>query len=533
MWSKRERKAGPPLVRRGHSRVTLKIQSMLHPIFTQSKLIHKVPLISGMKRLGRVHSQGSMPSATGCTHLQGPANFENPECDAFTVGILGDLHLPADGGQGMLEFEEAREQLGGIIRSLAEGGAERRIVQLGDLGSYERNWPGSEACFARASAFFSGFGLPVGLILGNHDLEGEEFDSDGENLAAWHKAFGQRHYWKCQLGPAMFIGLSTTKFRSNPFSVHEIYINDEQLNFFENCLEEAKAQDMPVVVFTHAPILGSGLKAVQAVHVKNRCAWVNHSRSNVKRFILLVQQHPQVKLWFSGHFHLSQNYPDSISIVGGTAFVLTGVIGNHSSRDGHRQSRILKGNEMGYELYTVDHDDGTARLDLTGQWHAKDTPRYLVPEDDLLCDPSSGWLCSQVECSLENRSDEVPQQRRFNAEVWFDAGPLTMLNRMDGMLIEYDIQTMAPIGAVFLDVPESSFIRLVDSEGTEVSAVGEEAAKAIAVEVVDTELGVVLHRAERNESGCFFQIFQPNKIVARKKKEAAQRIAAPQAPVAV
>jgi hypothetical protein len=27
------------------------------------------------------------------------------------------------------------------------------------------------------------------------DLEGHEFETDEENLAAWRKVFGQRHYW--------------------------------------------------------------------------------------------------------------------------------------------------------------------------------------------------------------------------------------------------------------------------------------------------------------------------------------------------
>lgn len=40
------------------------------------------------------------------------------------------------------------------------------------------------------------------------------------------------------------------------------------------------------------------------VHVKNRCAWLNHS-DRPKRFIDIVQRHPgAVRLWFSGHFHL-------------------------------------------------------------------------------------------------------------------------------------------------------------------------------------------------------------------------------------
>ena len=170
-------------------------------------------------------------------------------------------------------------------------------------------------------------------------MEGAEFVTDEDNLAAWHRRFRQHHCWAVDVGPATFIGLSTTRFRrwgwtwagampggsppnmptpgsitvqrcvrrtthslckavppdphpslpprvpaccrcpslppslraerSNPFSAHEVHVDDEQLAFFRGAL--AAAGGRPVVVFTHAPILGSGLKVVQAVHVKNRC----------------------------------------------------------------------------------------------------------------------------------------------------------------------------------------------------------------------------------------------------------------------
>ena len=74
--------------------------------------------------------------------------------------------------------------------------------------------------------------------------------------------------------------------------------------------------------------------------MKNRCAWLNHS-SDPAAFIGLAEAHPNVRLWFSGHFHLSHNYPDSITTVGRCAFVQTGVIGD-CNRDGHRQSRLLR-----------------------------------------------------------------------------------------------------------------------------------------------------------------------------------------------
>jgi hypothetical protein len=52
-------------------------------------------------------------------------------------------------------------------------------------------------------------------------------------------------------------------------------VDDEQMAWFEGVL--AAHRDTPVVAFTHAPPVGSGLKVVQNVHVKNRCAWLNHS----------------------------------------------------------------------------------------------------------------------------------------------------------------------------------------------------------------------------------------------------------------
>ncbi len=87
------------------------------------------------------------------------------------------------------------------------------------------------------------------------------------------------------------------------------------------------------------------MQVVQQVHVKNRCAWLNHS-SDPRQFIELVQRHPNVRLWFSGHFHLSHNYADSVSAMGRCAFVQTGVMGE-CHRDGFRQSRVLKGAARG------------------------------------------------------------------------------------------------------------------------------------------------------------------------------------------
>jgi hypothetical protein len=435
---------------------------------------------------------------------------------SFSMSILGDLHLPpsVDGQMDAFWFA-ARDQLK-LDMSRFNPEAER-VVQLGDLGAYDKGWPGSSGCFKLAKNFLDSFGVPTRLILGNHDLEDAALDTDAENLEAWRSVFGQNHYWTSQIGRVKFVGLSTVRFRSNAHSVHEVHIDDEQIEFLEEVLRESERDDAPVVLFTHAPILGSGLKAVQAVHVKNRCAWLNHS-SNADHFIQLVRKHPNIKLWFSGHFHLSQSYPDSISVVGGSAFVLTGVIGGKMSRDGHRHSRILRGDDAGFEVLTMDHDTGDTRVDLSGSWDAQDTPVILTPPEELICDISSGFLCSEVDCTVEDKATDAEKKVE-----WFNISSTSMLHLQGNMLIEYNTPCMAPIGAVFLNVPDHCYVRLVDVDGKEVDAITTDGSTAIAVEMVDREAAEVVETVYRNPSGGFYNIFQPNKWVLAKEQQEKQR----------
>jgi len=454
-------------------------------------------LAGGHVGRNRHHSQLSPPRASP------NGNTFAGEDASFSIAILGDLHLPP-GDVIPTDFVTARDQLRRDMDSASR--AAQRVVQLGDLGAYDKGFPGSAACFRLAKRYIDSFDVPARLILGNHDLEDASLDSDEENLEAWRQAFRQSHYWSSKLGNVTFVGLSTVRFRSNEHSVHEVHIDDEQIAFFEQVLRDAGQG--PVVVFTHAPILGSGLKAVQAVHVKNRCAWVNHS-SNADHFINLVRRHPNVKLWFSGHFHLSQSYPDSISVVGGTAFVLTGVIGGSMSRDGDRHSRLLCGDEDGFTVLTMDHETGESRVDLKGSWDARDAPQILTPPEELICDVSSGFLCSEVDCSVGSIDGD-------GGEIsWFNSGLRSMLHLQDNMLIEYDAMNMAPIGAVFLDVPDCCLVRLVDSQGEEIDTVTTDGSAAVAVELVDRTSGDVTERVARNEQGGFYRIFQPNKIRLR------------------
>uniref|UniRef100_A0A383VZZ7 Calcineurin-like phosphoesterase domain-containing protein n=1 Tax=Tetradesmus obliquus TaxID=3088 RepID=A0A383VZZ7_TETOB len=455
----------------------------------------------------RAGSARRVSASSASSRTDGRLNkFASSHEGPYSVSVLGDLHL--EPGQMHL-FHEAQQQL---AAAMSQAGSGARVVQLGDLGGYKYK-PGSRACFQTAVEYLDGFQAPVALILGNHDLEGDEFEEDVENLAAWHEAFQQHHYWASELGPVLAVGLSTVRFRSNQHSVHEVYIDDEQFSWLEQVL--AANKDRPIVVFTHAPPMGCGLKVVENVHIKNRCAFLNHS-DRPQRFIRLVEANPNIKLWFSGHFHLSQNYLDSISVVGSCAFVQTGVIGE-CNRDGNRQSRLLRFDAQGYQLFTVDHNSaGNLRLDLQQPWASASPPVPVTPQHEVIPDPNAGWLSSRLECGLTDSMEE-----ELGKVQWHAAGPNVMLAVQDDMLVEYDVEMRAPVGIVaFL---EGRRVSLVTAAGTQ--PVADDGSDVAAVLLTDSANPEVT-RLERNEAGSFYRIFQANKWVARKKKEREEAAAA-------
>ena len=236
------------------------------------------------------------------------------------------------------------------------------LVSLGDLGRkdirHEPGDAGTTKSFIDAKEFLDGFHLPYDLVTGNHDLEGlDEFTTDEDNLKAWMDCFGKdTSYFSKHVGErTLLVGMSTVRFRNSPHSSHECHVDDEQLEWFEKIVEKHPDSDgWRVIVFSHAPIMGSNLRVLQNVHMVNGmlshfyydedescydktndshelmyfslcvlgCAWMNHCSEDSRRtFIEIVQRSPQIKMWCSGHFHLSHDFEDSLSRVNQCTFM--------------------------------------------------------------------------------------------------------------------------------------------------------------------------------------------------------------------
>lgn len=423
------------------------------------------------------------------------------------------------------------------LRAAIAGDTRAHVVSVGDLGDKHVGmvYPdgtvgraGSVACFSHARDYLEGFGAPFDLITGNHDLEDmDNFASDEENLRAWLDAFGKDapQFSRVVADKTLLVGLSTTRFRDSPFSSHEVFVDDLQLDWFERTLEAHPAsQGWRVLVFTHAPPMGSGVRALQGVHIRNGCAWLNHTADERRRrfFLRMVRKHACIKLWASGHFHLSHDYDDAIGwreAEDGTAldhcvFVQLGVIGDSSQRDGRRQTRLVRGFEDRLEIWSVNHHergrerldavyrfdggdgDGAARLEFHGtedhiqpggeKWFSARTPR---PDDGCY-----------VDVSAEDGGVGLAAEDRV---CWWHMEDGAVLGVHDGMLIEYDSETLSPLGVVVEDLRDRQVV---------VAGKGE----ALLLVADDGSRPDVVHP---NEDGSWWRKLQKNKLFREKCKQ--------------
>jgi hypothetical protein len=334
--------------------------------------------------------------------------------------ILGDLH-----------FEKKTETMVLAAFDQLKALNPEFMVSLGDLGGYSH--PGTQLSFDEAKNLFSGFNFPVYPLLGNHDLEGLEFKTDQENIKAWQESFLLKSpYYSIQKDFVTFIFLSTTRFRDNPHCCHEVYIDEEQINWFKNELELNK--NKRVFVFSHAPIIGSGIRVLQNLHLRGGNAWLNHSQ-NPGTFIKLVNNFPNVHFWASGHNHLCQEYPDAISQKNNCLFCHTAVI-NKNSRDGRHQSRLIEYDQNEILISTIDHDFDSVKPVHRYSFQSKKTETFNVYEE------------------IQNKQYVAPppyETLLFAAEI-----SNSQFAFANNMIVEYLKDAKGPIGVLLDDItPET------------------------------------------------------------------------------
>jgi len=484
--------------------------------------------------------------------------------DQFMVGVLGDLHLDP---RKMEDYEVGRDQWVPLFEeSLADHG-NAALVSLGDLGESKSVRPaetselfaGTTECHELAAEYLSSFGVPYEVIGGNHDLEGlDEFATDEENLEVFLKIHNKPspHFSRQIAEKTLLVGLGSTVFRDAKYTSHEVTIDDEQMRWFEETLKAHPSSDgWKLFVFTHAPPNGSGLRVLQENHVVNGCCWLNHSDDKkCRKFIELVREHRCIKAWFSGHFHLGQDYQDSITFPtidpadgpypnrGSCVFVQTSVMRGGTSRDGRQQSRLIRGDSKGFEICTVDHQkNGAVRLDATITYRSDDNEVGVYAHKDpdqgedlfKVYAPSAGdALHPPDECYIEYDAEGnllVDECISKDSKGWWYLACGRVLGMLKGMLVEYDPSTLAPLGLVVgADELIGKRVAVIDSGledeecvvsseiGMEGLDCGGEAGREQAVVLIDdSDQSFVV--VQPNEDGSYWRKIVRNKMVRMKE----------------
>ena len=74
-------------------------------------------------------------------------------------------------------------------------------------------------------------------------------------------------------GQTLVVGLGSTKFRSAQYTSHEVVVDEEQIAWFEKTIADHPASEgWKVFCFSHAPIIGSGLRVLQERLLLDGCS---------------------------------------------------------------------------------------------------------------------------------------------------------------------------------------------------------------------------------------------------------------------
>lgn len=262
------------------------------------------------------------------------------------IAVVGDFHLS----------EETLSLSEDSMRDIALENV-NVVVALGDFG--DNRVIGSAEGIDQAFALLRLTDARVRPILGNHDLQRETGIG-----APQAKGTMERHL-KAVSGIEHLYGVEEYEFvrlfylccelqpDDSCYQLQECYISTEQFDWFTAKLAERPG--IPVIVFSHAPPLGSRLRTVPDVHVRATNSYLDHNHE-AYRWIELVERTDNIVLWVSAHYHLGHHYPDSIMRIHETAFVNTGTHGA-ATRDGRRHTRIIDATDGRIEVFTLDHEE--------------------------------------------------------------------------------------------------------------------------------------------------------------------------------
>jgi hypothetical protein len=227
------------------------------------------------------------------------------------------------------------------------------VIIMGDIG--DNAHIGSPQAIYSAQKLLSLIGAPVRPLLGNHDLQreiGRNTLPHGVMEYTVRKCFGiDDSFFVYEYDDVRLFGISLDSWDMEPpFSPNECHISDKRFEWIQRKI--AQRPGVPIIMLTHAPPMGCGLRTIPSMHVRATNAYMDQN-TDPMRWMALTE-HPEIILWISAHYHFGHDHHDSLVIRNGVAYALTGVHSN-VSRDDTRHSRVLDIQDGKVTMFTLDH----------------------------------------------------------------------------------------------------------------------------------------------------------------------------------
>lgn len=227
-------------------------------------------------------------------------------------------------------------------------------------------------------------GCPYAALLGNHDVEFQP-DRAGEYdpIAAFGEVFGCEPWRSMEVDGTLLLFISVEPQNVDEMrTVNGVMVSERQFLWVKEQLR-ARA-GMPTLIFSHAPAAGNALRCSPPLHSAATDTYLDQT-ADALRWRTLQREFPQIKVWFSAHYHMGHDYDSAITEKEGVIHVSCGVFAP-CSRDNTHHTRFAQLTDDGRLIIsTFDHDapgkglTQDAVIDLTDT--AKSQGRIAHPEE--------------------------------------------------------------------------------------------------------------------------------------------------------
>lgn len=196
---------------------------------------------------------------------------------------------------------------------------------------------------------------PYTAILGNHDVEFQPGHAgEYDPIAAYREIFGCDPWSAMEVCGALLLFISVEPQNADVMrTVNGVMVSERQFLWVKEQL--CAHPGMPTLIFSHAPAAGNALRCLPPLHSAATDTYLDQT-ADALRWRTLQRDFPQIKVWFSAHYHMGHDYDSAITEKEGVVHVSCGVLAP-CSRDNTRHTRFAELTDDGRLIIsTFDHE---------------------------------------------------------------------------------------------------------------------------------------------------------------------------------